>query len=90
LKYAEFKQFDNIDQYEKIKCSFQFWQWFGLGIEPYKHFELTETKQLSINKYEILVGLAWNKDERLSRFIPVTLERVNGDWQITNIVVEWE
>jgi hypothetical protein len=90
VPYAEFIENHDLDYDEMIDCDFQYWQWFGMGMEAYQYFELTEAKKLNDEKYEITVGLSWRKDEPLTLYIPVTVERTNSKWEITNIGVEWE
>jgi hypothetical protein len=90
IPYVEFVKKHDLDYDEMINCDFQFWQWFGLGMDPFHYYELTETKQLNDNKYIVTVGLSWRTGEQLTRFLPVTVERTNSNWEITNIGVKWE
>ena len=57
-------------------------------MEPFQHFELTETKKLNNKKHEITVGLAYQTGEQPTLFIPVTVELLNSNWQITNVKTE--
>jgi len=59
-------------------------------MDPYFYFELTGTRRISDNKYEITVGLANRKDDPLTKQIPVTVELINNVWKMTNIEVSWK
>jgi hypothetical protein len=60
-------------------------------MEPYDgYYELTEKKKITVGKYQITVGLAWNKGGRILKFIPVAMERTDSDWQIIDIGVEYK
>jgi hypothetical protein len=89
ISYQEFQTYGDLDQFEAIGCSFQFWQWFGTGMEHYQYCELTNTKKINETKYEITVGFAWLEGQQLSNFIPVTVEQINSEWTIVNIGVDW-
>lgn len=89
IPYTEFSSYEDLDQFEAIGCNFQFWQWFGTSMDPYKYFELTKTEKLNDNKFEITVGFSWQEGEQLSNFVPVTIERVNNEWKIADIGVDW-
>lgn len=88
VKFSDFQQFEDLDQFEEINCSFQFYHWFGSGMESFQHFELTETKKLNNKKYELTVGLAYQTGKQPTLFIPVTVELLNSNWQITNVKTE--
>lgn len=85
IQFSDFQQFEDLDQFEEINCSFQFYRWFGTGMEPFQHFELTGTKKLNSKQFEITVGLAYRTDEQPTQFLPVTVELIDSNWQITRI-----
>ncbi|MEQ9425514.1 MAG: hypothetical protein RJQ09_13910 [Cyclobacteriaceae bacterium] len=88
IPYTEFRKIDDIEEFEKLDCSFQFWQWFGLTMEPYDHHEIGDVIQLSTLSYKVLVHLFWNNSDKIDRSIPVTVELRNRKWIIVDIEVE--
>lgn len=90
IPYEEFKSYQNLEQFEQIECSFQFWQWFGPGMDPFADYTITDSKKINDNKYEITVGLAYLKGAELSRYIPIIVERNDDDWFISEIDINWE
>lgn len=89
IPYREFQTFQDLDQYESIGCSFQFWQWFGTGMEHYEQYTLISSGKLAANKYLITVGFSVKKADPVSLIIPVTVELIHSQWTIVNIEVDW-
>lgn len=89
IPYDEFKSFQDVDQFEQVNCSFQFWQWFGFGMEPFADYKITNSIEVDSNKYEVTVGLAYLEGDDLTRYIPITVERNGDGWFISEIDVSW-